>query len=46
MGGGQARGVDLTKELKFWSISQGWGSIHSSNLVKNPHPWAKYQLKD
>ena len=45
-GGVQARGVDLTKEQKFWSISKGLGSIHSSNVVKNPHPGAKYKMKD
>lgn len=48
VGGGevQARGVDLTKEPKVWSISKGLGSIHSSNVVKNPHPGAKYKIKD
>ena len=30
VGGVRARGGDLTKEQKFWSISQRWGSIHSS----------------
>ena len=45
-GGVRARGGDLTKEQKFWSISQGWGSIRSPNVVKNPHPGAKYQIKD
>jgi len=42
----QARGVDLTKEQKFWSISKGLGSIYSSNVVTNPHPGAKYKIKD
>ena len=42
----RARGGDLTKEQNFWSISQAWDSIHSSNVVKNPHPGAKYQTRD
>ena len=49
MGGGvRARGGDLTKEQKFWSISRGWGSIRSSNVVKNPHldiSFQKHKLK-
>ena len=45
-GGMQARGGDFTKKQKFWSISQRWGSIHSSKVVKNPNPGAKYQIKD
>ena len=36
--GSAGKGVNLTKDQKFWSISQGWGSILSSNVVKNPHP--------
>ena len=44
--GVRVRGGDLTKEQKFWSISQGWSSIRSSNVVKNPHPGTKYQIKD
>lgn len=28
---------DLTKEQQFCSVSQGWCSIRSSNIVKNPH---------
>ena len=35
-GGVRARGGDLTKEQKFWSIAHGWGSICSSNVVKIP----------
>ena len=37
VGGGvgvQERGGDLIKEQKFWSISQGWDSIRSSNVVE------------
>ena len=47
-GGVLARGGDLTKEQKFWSISRGWGSIRSSNVVKNPHldiSFQKHKLK-
>ena len=47
-GGVRARGGDLTKEQKFWSITQGCGSIRSSNVVKNPHPdisFQKHKLK-
>ena len=47
-GGVRARGGDLTKEQKFWSISRGWGSIRSSNVVKNPHldiSFQKHKLK-
>ena len=42
-GGVRARGGDLIEEQKFWSISQGWGSIRSSNVVKNPHPDTSFQ---
>ena len=48
VGGVRARGGDSTKEQKFWSISQGWGSIRSSNVVKNPDPdisFEKHKLK-
>ena len=47
-GGVRVRGGDLTKEQKFWSISRGWGSIRSSNVVKNPHldiSFQKHKLK-
>ena len=36
----------LAKEQIFWSIFQGWGSICSTNSVKDSHPGAKYQIKD
>ena len=29
-----ASGGDLTKGQKFWSLSQGVGSIYSSNVIK------------
>ena len=45
VGGVWARGGDLTREQKIRSTSQGWGIIRSSNVAKNPHPVAKYQVK-
>ena len=45
-GGVQVEGGDVAGEQKFWSSSQGRGSICSPNVVKNPHPGAKYQIKD
>ena len=34
-GGVQERGGDLIEEQKFWSISQAWDGIRSSNVVKS-----------
>ena len=45
VGGVWARGGDLTREQKIRSNSQGLGSIRSSNVVKNLHQVAKYQIK-
>jgi len=45
-GGVRPRGGLFTKEQKLWSISQGWGSIGSSNVLKNPHSGVKYQIKN
>ena len=45
-GGSAGKGWGFDQEVKIWSIAQGWGSIRSPNVVKNPHPGAKYQIKD
>ena len=39
-GGVWPRGVLFTKEQKWW------GSIGSSDILKNPHSGVKYQIKD
>ena len=41
---GKASGFD--QGAKILVNSQGWDSLRSSNVVKNPHPGAKYQKKN
>ena len=43
-GGVRARGGDLTKEQKLWSISQRWGSIRSSKCSKKSPPRGKIPI--
>ena len=40
------KGSGFDQGIKILVNNQGWGSLRSSNVVKNPHPGAKYQVKD